>query len=121
MDLKLQIVFILASMGTLVFVVRQIRKYGLNIEDSVTWIIWSILLLILSVFPSLAEGIAKMLGFISTSNFILCLFVFFLYIAIFMQMIQISKLKEKEKELIQKLSIANSKYSRKPEKKEEQQ
>ena len=105
MDLKLQIVFILASVGTIIFVIRQIRKYGLNIEDSVTWILWSMMLLILSLFPAVADGIAKFLGFMSTSNFILSLFVFYLYIAL---LIQISKLKEKEKELIQKLSIAKA-------------
>ena len=41
----------------------------------------------------------------STSNFIFCLFIFFLYIMLFNQNAQISKLKEKQKELIQKLSI----------------
>ncbi|WP_297565170.1 DUF2304 domain-containing protein [uncultured Faecalibaculum sp.] len=109
MDLKLQIVFIIASIGTIVFVIRQIRKYGLNIEDSITWIIWSILLLLLSLFPMLADSISRFLGFMSTSNFILSLFIFYLYIVVFMQMIQISKLKEKEKELIQRLSIDNAK------------
>ncbi len=105
MDIKLQIVFVLASLGTVVFVIRQIRKYGLNIEDTVTWIIWAVLLLLLSLFPSIAEMIANSLGFMSTSNFILSLFIFYLYISVFMQMVQISKLKEKEKELIQKISI----------------
>ena len=41
----------------------------------------------------------------STSNFIFCAFIFFLYIMLFTQTAQISKLKEKQKELIQKLSI----------------
>ena len=41
----------------------------------------------------------------SPSNFIFCLFIFFLYIMLFNQTAQISKLKEKQKELIQKLSI----------------
>lgn len=109
MDIKLQIVFILSSLGTMVFVIRQIRKYGLNIDDTVTWIIWSILLLVLSFFPTMAERIAEFLGFMSTSNFVLSLFIFFLYIVVFMQMIQISKLKEKEKDLIQNLSLSRAK------------
>lgn len=105
MNIKLQLVFVLASLGTVIFVIRQIRKYGLNIEDTVSWIIWALLLLILSIFPQLADLIAKCLGFMSTSNFILTLFIFFLYIVVFMQMIQISKLKEKQKELIQEISL----------------
>ncbi|MCF0105983.1 MAG: DUF2304 domain-containing protein, partial [Holdemanella sp.] len=67
--------------------------------------IWSFLVLIISVFPQIPTLISKGLGFMSTSNFIFCLFIFFLYIVTFFQSIQISKLKEKNKDLIQKLSI----------------
>lgn len=105
MDFKLQLVFIIASLGTFVFVVRQIRRYGLNIEDSISWILWSILLLVFSFFPQISSWLSSLLGFMSTSNFILCLFIFFLYIMVFTQMIQISKLKAKQTELIQKLSL----------------
>ena len=41
----------------------------------------------------------------STSNFIFSIFIFFLYILLFIQSIQISKLKDKNKELIQKISL----------------
>ena len=44
----------------------------------------------------------------ATSNFIFTIFIFYVYILIFIQAIQISKLKEKQKELIQKLSIHES-------------
>ena len=98
---KLQIVFILASILTFVFVITKIRKQGMNIDKSIVWILWSILLLIISVFPKLADFISSSLGFMTTSNFIFTLFIFFL----FDQVSQISKLQEKQKELIQKLSI----------------
>lgn len=105
MGIKLQIVFIIASVLTFIFVIQKIRKTGLNIDDSLGWILWSIVLLILSIFPQISYWISSQLGFMSTSNFILCLFIFFLYIMVFSQQIQISKLREKQKELIQKLSI----------------
>ncbi|MFV0255164.1 MAG: DUF2304 domain-containing protein [Erysipelotrichaceae bacterium] len=105
MSLQLQLVFISASIITLFFVVMGIRKNKLNIDSSILWILWSFLLLILSVFPSLAELIAKSMGFISTSNFIFSIFTFFLYVILFFQTIKISDLKEKNKALVQKLSI----------------
>lgn len=105
MDVKLQLVFIIASVATFLFVVLQIRKHGLNIEDSISWILWSILLLLFSFFPQISGWMSTTLGFMSPSNFILCLFIFFLYIMVFAQMIKISKLKEKQTELIQKLSL----------------
>ena len=51
MSLRLQFVFICASILTFIFVIHKIRKQGLNISQSIVWILWSILLLILSVFP----------------------------------------------------------------------
>ncbi len=112
MGLKLQMFFIIASIVTFIFVIKKIQKHGLNIDDAIVWILWSIVLLIVSVFPSIPTWISKELGFMSTSNFIFCLFIFFLYIMLFNQTTQISKLKEKQKELIQKLSIKDYKNNK---------
>ena len=86
----------------------------------IVWIIWSIILLILSIFPKISIFFAKQMGFQSTSNFILCLFVFVSYIMLFFQNIKISELKEKNKEIIQKTSIYvyNQKNKEKKEEKE---
>ena len=92
MGLKLQMFFIIASIVTFIFVIKKIQKHGLNIDDAIVWILWSIVLLIVSVFPSIPTWISKELGFMSTSNFIFCLFIFFLYIMLFNQTTQISKL-----------------------------
>ncbi len=112
MGLKLQMFFIIASIVTFIFVIKKIQKHGLNIDDAIVWILWSIVLLIVSVIPSIPTWISKELGFMSTSNFIFCLFIFFLYIMLFNQTTQISKLKEKQKELIQKLSIKDYKNNK---------
>ena len=103
--MKLSFVFIIVSIFSFIFVIFKIRKNGLNIDDSLIWLIWSVVLLILSIFPVIPTWISERLGFMATSNFIFTLFIFFLYILLFIQGIQISKLKEKHKELIQKLSI----------------
>lgn len=105
MGIHLQIVFIIASILTIIYIIRKIRKHGLNIDDSIVWIIWAIVLLMFSLFPGISDFISEKLGFMSTSNFIFSLFIFFLYIMLFSQTIQISRLKEKQKDLIQKLSI----------------
>ena len=103
MDLQLNLFFIIISILTIIYIIRKIRKHKLNIDDSIVWIIWSIILLILSIFPKISIFFAKQMGFQSTSNFILCLFVS--YIMLFFQNIKISELKEKNKEIIQKTSI----------------
>lgn len=103
--MNLQIVLIVASLVTFIYVIGKIKKHQLNIEDSIIWIIWSIVLLVLSIFPGLSHAISNFLGFESTSNFILSGFVFLLYILVFFQNIRISELKEKNKKLVQRLSI----------------
>lgn len=103
--MELQYFFIIASVFTFLFVIKKIQKHGLDIDDAIVLILWAILLLVISIFPQIPTWISNEIGFMSTSNFIFCLFIFFLYIMLFNQNAQISKLKEKQKELIQKLSI----------------
>ena len=103
--MELNTVFIIVSIFTFLFIILKIRKNGLNIDDSIVWIVWIIGLLVLSFFPELSNFVSKELGFMATSNFIFSIFIFFLYIILFFKAIQISKLKEKQKEIIQKISI----------------
>lgn len=105
MSSQLNIVFIIISIITLIYIIMQIRRHKLNIDDSILWIFWSIVLLILSIFPKFSFYIAEKMGFQSTSNFIICLFVFILYMIIFFQNIKISELREKNKQIIQRVSI----------------
>ena len=94
--MELQYFFIIASVITFLFVIKKIQKHGLDIDDAIVWILWAILLLVISIFPQIPTWISNEIGFMSTSN---------LYIMLFNQNAQISKLKEKQKELVQKLSI----------------
>lgn len=103
--MKLQIMFIIASIGTFWFVLRRIRKRNLNIEDSISWILWALLLLLFSIIPQIPTYISSKLGFMSTSNFVLTMFIFFLYLMLFAQNVKISELKDKNKDLVQRLSI----------------
>ena len=103
--MELRYFFIIASVITFLFVIKKIQKHGLDIDGVIAWILWTILLLVISIFPQIPIWISNKLGFMSSSNFIFCLFIFFLYIMLFNQNAQISKLKEKQNELIQKLSI----------------
>lgn len=105
MSAQLNIFFIIISTVTLIYIIMQIRKHKLNIDDSILWIFWSIVLLIVSIFPNLSFYIAEKMGFQSTSNFILCLFIFILYMILFFQNIKISELRDKNKQLVQKISI----------------
>lgn len=105
MSLLQQIVFIFASLFTFAFIIKKITRNNLAISDSIVWILWSLFLLIISIFPQIPTVISRVLGFRSVSNFIFTMFIFFMYIMLFYQTILISQLKGKNRDLVQKLSI----------------
>lgn len=109
MKFELQIIFIFTSILTFIFILHKIRKHKLNIDDAVIWIIWAFILLIFSIFVKIPYKLSKILGFDSTSNFIMSLFVFFAYIISFYQTIKISQLREKNKDLVHKISLRDKK------------
>ncbi|RHM59396.1 MULTISPECIES: DUF2304 domain-containing protein [Coprobacillaceae] len=109
MTLTLQIILIITSIITFIFVINKIRKSQLDIQDSVIWILLSILLIIMSLFLPFIDRIARSLGFISTSNFVFALIMFFLLIIVFTQTVKISILNEKIKNLNHYIALEEKK------------
>jgi len=101
----LQIVLVSVSLLTAVFLMGKIRKSQFLIEDTLFWIAFSVLILILSLIPQIPAFFSKLLGFESPSNFIIVAFIFLLIIKIFSMNIKITKLEVKLKTLTQKYAI----------------
>ncbi|MHC3596242.1 DUF2304 domain-containing protein [Streptococcus suis] len=105
MSLLFQCVLIFVSLLTCTFILRAIRKSQVQIDDSLFWIFFSLILLLFSIFPVFAEAISKILGIASAVNFIFLFIIFLLLINQFYLTIRISKLDTKLKSLIQKIAI----------------
>ncbi len=105
MAFVLRIVLIVISILVLVYVLNKIRKSKLNIPDSIFWIVFAILLLLLSVFPQIAFFFAGLLGIESPFNFILLFVVGLFIIKMFLMTIKISELTEKNKAMAQKIAF----------------
>ena len=99
MTLTLQIVLFVISIITFLFVINKIRKSQLNIGDAVVWILLSLLLIVMSLCLPFINKIAHAFGFMSTSNFVFTMILFFLLIIVFGQSVKISILNEKVKNL----------------------
>lgn len=99
MTLTLQIVLLVVSIITFIFVITKIRRSQLNIQDAVIWILLSLLLIMMSMCLPFISSVAHLLGFIGTSNFVFTLILFFLIIIVFGQSVKISILNEKIKNL----------------------
>ena len=108
MSTVLRVVLILASLGTVIFMMRRIRQSKIQIEDTLFWVGFSALLLILSIFPIVAEWLAQLLGIASTVNFIFLFMIFVLLLKVFHLTIKLSQVETKMKTLAQKIAVSEN-------------
>lgn len=89
----------------MVFIIRKIRQSKVQIHYAVFWILFSVCLLIFSIFPELSITLAGAIGIYSSTNFIFLVILFAVIIKLFFNTIEISNLEYKIKELSQKIAI----------------
>lgn len=101
----IRIILIIAAVFLVFFIVRSVRKSKMRIEDSLFWVILSVVILILSIFPQIASWCSVALGFQSPINFIYVFFIAVLLVKCFTMSIHASQLETKITELTQKVAI----------------
>ncbi len=105
MSLTLRIFLIVSSLISVVYTLKKIRKAQMNIDDSLYWIIMSVMLLILSVFPQTAEWAAKLFGFVGVVNFVFFFIIFAVIVKLFQIAIDLSITKHRLNSLVQKIAL----------------
>ena len=77
MTVTLRIFLIIASLLTVIWILRKIRKMKVKMEDAIFWLIFSALIIILAIFPEISYWLSKILGIESPANlvflFVICL------------------------------------------------
>lgn len=105
MTTMLRILLILVSVATMGMMVRKIRQAKVQIEDSIFWILLSMLLVVFSIFPAVADGLAWLLGIYSTANFLFLFTIFLLLVKLFTMTLRMSQLETRLKELVQRMAL----------------
>lgn len=108
MSIVLRVLLIVISILTLLFMMKKIRQSKFQIEDSISWILFLFVLIIISVFPQIAYWGSELFGVKSTVNFVFLLVIFILLIKIFLSNIKISQLDAKIKELTEEMAVRKS-------------
>ena len=85
MTISLRIFLILGSAFTCVYVLLRIRKSKMKTESSLFWIFFSFIMVLLGVFPRIAEWFSKILGVQSPANLVFLVVIFLFAIKIFLQ------------------------------------
>lgn len=105
MSLVLRIVLIVAAVALVALVIAGVRKSRMRIEDSLFWIVLSLIILLLSIFPYLGYLASYLLNMQSPISFVMLFFIALLIAKCFSLARQVSQLENKLKELTQRVAI----------------
>lgn len=105
MSLVLRIALVVAALCSVALLLYSIKRSKMRIEDSLFWIFFSLLILLLSIFPGIASACSQLLGFQAPVNFIFLFFIFVLVVRDFVSNRRISQLENRVKELAQQVAI----------------
>lgn len=99
MTITLRIILIICSLISFLLCITKIKQAKLKVENSVTWMVGSIILILMSIFSNVVEWLSAKLGFMAPVNFVFLIIIGFLLIQTFIDNIKIATLNEKIKDL----------------------
>ena len=94
MSWSMRILLLLGSVMTAVYVLRKVRKSKMRTEASVFWLLFSVVLVLLGLFPEIAIGVSAWIGIQSPANLVYLVVIFLLIIKLFLMDHQIAKLQD---------------------------
>ena len=74
---------IIASVLTVGWILRKIRKNKVKMEDAIFWIFFAAILLLLAIFPEISYELCRIFGIMSPSNLVFLVIIFLLVEKIF--------------------------------------
>lgn len=105
MSIVLRIALIVVCVTACGYVLRKIRRAQMEIDDAIYWIVVSIVLVIISIFPQIPDFFSDLLGIQSPSNFVFLSVIFVVILKLFSLSVEVSALKQKLKSTIQNVAI----------------
>ena len=105
MSIKLQVELLLTSLCLFSLIIYLIKTNKLTVKYSLTWLMISFLMLLMSLFPKISIGLAKILGFEAASNMIFLVIIGVLIIINISMSIIVSKQNKQIRLLVQDVSI----------------
>lgn len=105
MSITLRCLLFLVSLLSCAYTLRRIRKAQMQIDDSIFWIVLSILLVFVSIFPGTATLISGLIGIESPANAVFLAVIFLLLAKLFSLSVQVSQLHQKIRALSQEIAL----------------
>jgi hypothetical protein len=105
MSIMMRILLIAGSLLTAVYVLRRVRKSRMRTEDSVFWLLFSLILVLMGLLPDLVTRLADLIGVMSAANLVFLIVIFLMIIKLFLMDQRISALQRQAAETAQAVAI----------------
>ena len=102
---KIQIAAVVVSVLLLVAVLELVRRRRLSEDYSFLWILFSLALLVLSLWRGLLHGVARWLGIFYPPALLLLVLIFFVFVASLYFSVVISRQREQIERLVEEQGI----------------
>lgn len=109
MDIKIRILLIVVTIGCFLMLKRGVKKGKLRSDYMMGWLMASIGLIIISIFPQIVYAISDIVGIISPVNTVFLVIIFLLILLVYILFNKVAELEEKQKNIIQEISIEKAK------------
>lgn len=109
MTLFFRLILIAVSVLNFFYMARKLRKSHVEGRDTIFWMLFSVLLIVLSLFPGIANTLAGALGVYSPENVVFLLIIFALLIKLFFLSVKHSQLEFKVQVLAEEHAILKKK------------
>ena len=105
MSIILRVILLIAALLTTGWILYKIRKLKVKMEDAIFWIVFALILLLLSLFPQISYYLTGMVGMMSPANLIFLVVIFLLMEKIFTLSIIVSQLEDKVSVLASEIAL----------------
>ena len=101
MSMAVRALLIVGSILTALYVLRRVRKSRMRTEDSVFWLVFSLILVLMGLLPNIVSALARLIGVMSAANLVFLIVIFLLIIKLFLMDQRISTLQRQVTDAVQ--------------------
>lgn len=105
MSISLRVLLIAVALISSGSMLQKIRKSKLQIEYTLFWVIFGVLLILMAIFPGVVQMVANWMGIYSPANLVFAAIIFILLVKNFFMTVELSNLEVKLKELAQTFAL----------------
>lgn len=115
MSIAMRMLLIVGSILTALYVLRRVRKSRMRTEDSVFWLVFSLILVLMGLLPNAVSALAGLIGVMSAANLVFLIVIFLLIIKLFLMDQRISVLQRQVTDTAQAEAILQRREKNKTE------